>query len=359
MSVIDFRTDFIARPTTAMIAAMNRAARLQPDLGHREDPTVARLEAKAAALLGKQDALFCPTCTQANQIAIYLACRPGESVIADNMSHIYNSEAGGSAALSGALAVRVNGRNGTLDPDEVRAAIRVGDSSRSRTALIVMENTHVYSGGRVVPLAAMRAIRKLAQQRRLPVHIDGARLFNAAVALGQPARALAACADSVAVSLNKGLGAPMGAVLAGSREMIAEAVRVRQMLGGGWRPANIMAAAATVALETMIDRLADDHRNARRLAEGLAGCRGIAVDLAQVETNIVLARIDEGVIATGELIARLARRGILVMPITVGAGNVLRFVTHHDIRRRDIDRTVGAIAAITRARSGSSRRRAR
>ncbi len=346
MSVIDFRTDFIARPTPAMIDAMAKAAREQPGFGLREDPTVARLEAKAAELLGTEDALFCPTCTQANQIAIHLRCRPGESVLAEALSHIFLSESGAPAALSGALASSVPGRHGVMHHRDVRQAIRAGDASRSRTALIVIENTHVFSGGRAVPLDAMRGIADIAHEHRVPVHIDGARLFNAAVALGCPARALTACADSVAVSLNKGLAAPMGAILAGRRDFIRDAVRVRQMFGGGWRPANILAAAGIVALDTMIDRLADDHRNARRLAEGLAECRGVSIDLREVETNIVMAEIDEAVMKTSDLVSQLKAQSILVMPISIGATNVLRFVTHHDIGTPEIDRSIAACVEI-------------
>jgi threonine aldolase len=345
MTVIDFRSDFIARPTSAMIEAMAKAARDQPGFGLRDDPMVARLEAMAAERLGTEDALFCPTCTQANQIAIHLQCRPGESVLAEGRSHIFASEAGGPAALSGALAVAVPGRNGVVDPAELRQAIRIGDASRSRTALIVVENTHVFSGGRVVPLEVMRAVHDIARKHRIPLHIDGARLFNAAVALGCPAATLTACADSVAVSLNKGLAAPMGAILAGKRDFIAAAVRVRQMFGGGWRPANILAAAGIVALDTMIDRLADDHRNARRLAEGLSNCRGVSVDSREVETNIVLAHIDEAIMKTADLLAALAAKGILVVPISVGAANVLRFVVHHDISAANIDNSVAAVHA--------------
>ena len=346
MVILDFRTDFVARPTPAMIDAMTKAAREQPEFGLREDPTVARLEAKAAELLGTEDALFCPTCTQANQIAIHLRCRPGESVLAEALSHIFLSECGAPAALSGALAVPVPGRHGVMLHREVQQAIRTGDASRSRTALIVIENTHVFSGGRAVPLDSMRSICDIARENRVPVHVDGARLFNAAAALRCSARALASCADSIAISLNKGLAAPMGAILAGSRDFIRDAVRVRQMFGGGWRPANILAAAGIVALDTMIDRLADDHRNARRLAIGLAGCRGVSIDAQAVETNIVMVEIDEAVIKTADLVAQLKARGILVMPISVGSTNVLRFVTHHDIGIAEIERSLATVIEI-------------
>lgn len=346
MAVIDFRSDFIARPTPEMVRAMVEAAQHQPNFGLRDDPYVAALEAEAAELLGTEDALFCPTCTQANQIAIHLNCRPGESVVAESLSHIFTSESGALASLTGALAVGVPGRDGVMDPDAFIRSIRAGDPARSRTALVVLENTHVYSGGRVVSLEKMRTIQDTARRHGIPVHIDGARLFNAAVALATPVRELVQCADSVAVSLNKGLAAPMGAVLAGRRDFVREATRVRHMFGGGWRPAHMLAAAASVALRTMIERLAVDHANAKRLAEGMSGLRGLAVDAEQVQSNIVLLHVEPAVIATDVLVKRLRAHDILVMPIAVGSADVLRFVTHHDISAADIDRTVSMVKSI-------------
>lgn len=346
MAFIDFRSDFIARPTPEMIRAMVDAAQHQPDFGLREDSYVAALEADAAKLLGKEDALFCPTCTQANQIAIRLHCRPGESVVAESLSHIFTSESGALASLTGALAVGVPGSHGVMDSDAFARSIRAGDPARSRTALVVVENTHVYSGGRIVPIDAMRTIQDMARSHGIAVHLDGARLFNAAIALGRPVRELAHCADSVAVSLNKGLAAPMGAILAGSRDFIREATRVRHMFGGGWRPAHLLAAAASVALGTMIDRLSDDHANAKRLAEALTSRHGLSVDADQVQSNIVLLHVDPKVIAVDELIQKLRAQDILVMPIAVGSASTLRFVTHHDISATDIERTVSAIKAI-------------
>lgn len=346
MAFVDFRSDFVARPTPEMVKAMVGAAQHQPDFGLREDRYVAALEAEAANLLDTEDALFCPTCTQANQIAIHLHCRPGESVVAESLSHIFTSESGALGSLTGALAVGVPGRNGVMDSDAFVKSIRAGDPARSRTALVVVENTHVYSGGRVVPIEAMQKLRDIARSHGIAVHLDGARLFNAAIALGRPVRELARCADSVAVSLNKGLAAPMGAILAGSRDFIREATRVRHMFGGGWRPAHMLAAAASVALRTMIDRLSDDHANAKRLAEGLKGWRGLSVDFQQVQSNIVLLHVDPAVIATDTLVQNLRAHDILVMPIAVGSASILRFVTHHDINAADIERTVSAVKAI-------------
>ena len=334
-----------------MIEAMAAAARLPPGMGMTADPTVRHLEELAADKLGKESALFCPTCTLCNQIAIHLYCRPGESFVAEAMAHVIVAESGAVAALSGAMPVAVPGRRGVPDMADLEAAVRTGDEQRSRTALIVMENTHVYSGGAVMPLAAMARFHAFAQQRSLAVHLDGARLFNAAACLDVTGRVLGRHADSIALSLNKGLAAPLGAILAGERDFVREAVRVRQMFGGGWRPANIPAAAGIVALETMIDRIAGDHRTAQRLAEGLAGCPGVEVDRDAVETNIVLAHLDRTVASAADLIGELEGKDILVAETTVGSRNTLRLVTHHGIGDEEVDRTVDAVGAIMRSRS--------
>ena len=349
--VVDLRTDAISRPTEAMIEAMVAAARSPSGFGLTADPTVCRLEELAADKLGKESALFCPTCTLCNQIAVHIFCRPGESFVAEAMSHVIVAESGAVAAMSGAMPVPVPGRCGVPDIADLERAVRKGDEQRSRTALIVTENTHVYSGGAVMPLAAMRRIHDFAQERALPVHLDGARLFNAAAFLGVTGREVAHHADSVALSLNKGLAAPLGAILAGDRDFIREAVRVRSMFGGGWRPASIPAAAAIVALETMIDRMADDHRTAKRLAEGLAACPGVEVE--GVETNIVLAHFDRSIVSTDDLIRGLEETDILVLEISVGSRNTLRLVTHHEIGADEADRTVDAVAAIMKSRSPS------
>ena len=344
--MIDLRSDAMSRPTEAMIEAMSEAARLLPGMGLTSDPTVCRLEEMAAERLGKESALFCPTCTLCNQIAVHIHCRPGEAFVAEATSHVIVAEAGAVAAMSGAMAVPVTGEGGVPTPAAVEQAVRKGDEQRSRTALIVTENTHVYSGGRVMPAATMEGIGAMARRMSLPVHMDGARLFNAAIFLGLSGRETAAHADSVSLNLNKGLGAPLGAVLAGERDFVREASRVRQMFGGGWRPAGILAAAGIVALETMVDRLEEDHWHARRLAKGLAACPGIEVDVDGVETNIVLARFDLSVIAAADLIQSLEQKGVLALELSIGPGNILRMVTHHAITADDVDHTIDAFAAI-------------
>ena len=336
---IDLRSDFLSRPTPEMIRAMSAAATQPVGFALREDPTERALEARAAELLGKEDALFCPTCTMANQVAIHIRCKPGDSVIAESSAHVVTTEGASAVALSSILFRTVPGRLGRIDPAAVAAAIRADDAQRSRARLVVSENTHVRSGGTVVPLEEMRAVRRVAVAHGLPVHLDGSRLFNAAAYLGVRGDVLAATADSVAVNLNKGLGAPLGAVLAGPADFIKEAVRVRNLFGGSWRPANIPAAAGLVALDTMIERIGEDHVVARRIADGLAGLDGIAIDPDQVQTNIVLARIVRPGLATEDLVAALARHGLRTREFTPG---VLRLVTYHQIGPAEADRVVEA-----------------
>jgi len=337
---VDLRSDIVARPTPAMVQAMVAAAAEPPGFDLREDPTVARLERLAAKTVAKEDALFCPTCMMANQIAIHLHCRPGENFITEPTSHVLTSEAAATASLTGAMPRLVAGR---LEAASVAAAIQSGDALRSRTAMVLIENTHVSSGGQVMPYEVMQGIAEVADDHGIPVHLDGARLFNAAVALGRPAVGLAATATTVAFNLNKGLGAPLGALIAGPATLIKEAIRVRQMFGGGWRPAGIPAAAGIVALETGIERLAEDHANARTLAEGLAALPGIHVDPAVVESNIVLVDIERDDLDAAKLVADIAKDGVLVMPY---GRNRIRCCTHRDITPEGI---ACAVAAFTRA----------
>ena len=348
--MIDLRTDAISRPTEAMIEAMVVAARSAPGFGLTEDPFVARLERLAAEKLGKESALFCPTCTLCNQLAVHIFSQPGESFVAEALSHIIVAEAGAVASMSGVMPVPVPGTRGIPDPVQLKRAVRKGDELRSRTALIVMENTHVYSGGSVVPTASMQEIAEFSRQVGIPIHLDGARVFNAAAFLGIPAEQIARNFDSVAFSLNKGLAAPLGAILAGDRQFIRAAVRVRQMFGGGWRPAGILAAAGIVALETMIDRIGEDHRHARRLADGLATCNGVAVDPESVDTNIVLAQIETSHISVSDLIRKLEEEGVLILELAAGPANTIRMVTHHEIRAEHIDRAIDVFANIMSAR---------
>lgn len=340
MTSIDLRSDFIARPTPDMVEAMARAALLPCGFGPREDETVSRLEALAAATLGKEDALFVPTCMMANQIAIHLRCRPGDVFVNEGDAHVVTSEAAAASALSGAMPRIIPAVNGALELPALAAALDAGDAQRARPALVVLENTHVRSGGRCVSLGHMHSVGDLAAAKNVPVHLDGARIFNAAAALGCPARDLAAYAETVSFNLNKGLGAPLGAILAGPAGLIAEAVRVRQMFGGGWRPAGIPAAAGIIALETMIDRLVDDHANARRLAGELAAMAGIDADPAATETNIVLAR--PTTMTPDALTAGLARLEVLVLPFAGG----VRLVTHHEITTDAVDTALAAFRTV-------------
>ena len=340
MTSIDLRSDFIARPTPDMVEAMARAALLPCGFGPREDETVSRLEALAAATLGKEDALLVPTCMMANQIAIHLRCRPGDAFVTEGDAHVVTSESAAAAALSGAMPRIIPAVNGALELSALAAALDAGDAQRARPALVVLENTHVRSGGRCVSLGHMHSVGDLAAAKNVPVHLDGARIFNAAAALGCPARDLAAYAETVSFNLNKGLGAPLGAILAGPAGLIAEAVRVRQMFGGGWRPAGIPAAAGIIALETMIDRLADDHANARRLAGELAAMAGIDADPAATETNIVLAR--PTTMTPDALTAGLARLEVLVLPFAGG----VRLVTHHEITTDAVDTALAAFRTV-------------
>jgi threonine aldolase len=336
---VDLRTDFISRPTPAMIDAMVRAAQTPPGFGLRDDPFVAALERRAADILGKEDALFCPTCTAANQIAINLSTVPGDRVVADATAHIITSEGGAPGALSGVMMQGLASHRGEMPLDALLAALDGGDSVQGRTRLAVIENTHVRSGGTVLPLDYMKRVRQETAARGILLHLDGSRLFNAAAALGVNVNALSALADTVAVSLNKGLGAPLGAILAGSREAIEKAVTVRHRWGGSWRPANIPAAAALVALDTMIDRIGEDHRNARDLATRLAALDSLSVDLTQVQTNIVLVDLAESLGIAEAFAAHLSERGVLALPF---GPRRLRLVAWHEIGAAEIDRAVAA-----------------
>jgi threonine aldolase len=338
---VDLRSDLLTRPTEQMIAAMTEAARGPATFGLREDADVQRLEARVATELGHEDALFCPTCTQANQIAIHLHCRPGDSLAAEAHSHVFTSEAGSLSALSGVMPVPVPGYRGIMELGELQAALNAGDALRSSVGLVLIENTHVRSGGCVVPLAAMNEQRAAARAAEVPVHIDGARLPNAALALGTSMAELGAMADSVSLSLNKGLGAPLGAALAGSSGFIAAAERVRQRLGGGWRPASIPAAAALVAFDDWPERLTADHLRARRLAEGLQQIARVRIDIEQVQSNLVVAEV-EGISAV-ELTAALRAADVLVLPYS---DTLVRLALYGGIRDEDVDSVVAAFSKI-------------
>ena len=306
MAVIDLRSDTVTVPTEGMRAAMARAE--VGDDVYGEDPTTRELEEKAAELMGMEAALFVPSGTMGNQIAIACHTRPGQEVVVEATSHIYNVEMATMARFSGVQPRVIWGERGVFSAEQLAAALRPDLYYLAPTGLVCLENTHNAAGGRIWPLSTAREILEVAHSRGIPVHLDGARILNAQVATGIPARELVCGFDSVMFCLSKGLGCPVGSLLCGSREFISEARRVRKAMGGGMRQTGILAAAGLYALEHHIDRLAEDHENAKLLAEGLSQIPGLAV--WPPETNIVVFEIVEGPSAQ-ELCARLKANGVL------------------------------------------------
>jgi threonine aldolase len=329
-----------------------RQAMFNAELGddvYGEDPTVNRLEALAAARLGKEAAVFVPSGTMANLSCLLSHCDRGDEAIMGHMAHTFLFEAGGSAAVGGIHPRTVpNQPDGTLDLSDIEAVIRDPNNPHyPRTRLICLENTHNRCGGAVLSPAYMAQVRTLADQYGLAIHLDGARVFNAAVALGVDPSDLVADADSVSFCLSKGLSAPVGSLVCGSAEFVRRARRHRKMLGGGMRQAGILAAAGVLALETMVDRLGEDHANARRLAEGLASLPGIVLDPARVATNIVIFQLTPEAISPADLVAGLAPSGVKMGAI---GGRGIRAVTHYGIEAADVDRTIAAVEAVLRQR---------
>jgi len=319
---IDLRSDTVTRPTPAMRRAMAEAE--VGDDVYGEDPTVVLLQERVAGLLGFEAALWMPTGVMANEVAIRILTRPGQEVLAEERSHVVQFELAGMAVLSGVMPRVVRTEDGHLTAEDIRAAPRPPSYMRSDLGLVVLENTHNFAGGTVADAALMRGAIEAAHGLGLPVHVDGARLWNAAVALGTPLGALVAGADTAMVTLSKGLCAPAGSVLVSTRARIEEARRVRKQLGGGMRQVGILAAAGLVGVDTMIDRLAQDHARARALAAALAGCPGVRVLPAR--TNIVVAELADR--PAPEVSAALAARGVLA---SVMDARTLRLVTHHDV----------------------------
>ncbi|HHQ4602056.1 TPA: low-specificity L-threonine aldolase [Aeromonas veronii] len=339
MRYIDLRSDTVTQPTDAMRQAMLHAA--VGDDVYGEDPGVNALEAFGARLLGKQAALFVPSGTMSNLLAVMSHCQRGEGAILGNAAHIYRYEAQGSAVLgSVALQPLPMQRDGTLAFDDIRAALAPDDAHFVQTRLICLENTH---NGKVLPLSYLQEMGAFVAERGLKLHLDGARLFNAAVASETPVEVIAAPFDSISICLSKGLGAPVGSLLVGSHDFIARARRLRKMLGGGMRQAGILAQAGLFALEQHVTRLADDHRRAKRLAEGLAALPGIELDLSLVQSNMVFLRLREG--ESAPLLAFMKERGILFS----GYGE-LRLVTHLQINDDDIEEVIDAFTEYLGAR---------
>lgn len=342
MPIIDLRSDTITKPTPAMRAAM-AAAEVGDDV-FGEDPTVIRLEEMAAARVGKEAGLFVASGTMGNLVSLLAQCGRGDEIIVGDQAHTYIYEQGGMAALGG-IHPRVarNLPDGTLDLEEVRSLIRGENVHFPRTRLIAIENTHNRCGGSPLTVAYMQAIGRLAREHGLLLHVDGARIFNAAVALGVDVRALAADADSITFCLSKGLAAPVGSVVCGSRAFIAEARRARKMVGGGMRQAGVIAAAGIVALEQMVDRLAEDHANAAALAEGLTALPGIEVETVPVRTNIVFFRVNRPDLDAPALTAHLESAGVRMLALDPCR---VRAVTNYHVTAEDIQAVLSAMRTI-------------
>lgn len=338
--LVDLRSDTVTRPTPAMREAIARAEVGDDVLG--DDPTVQRLEQRLAELTGHDAALYVPSGTMGNQLAVNVLTKPADEVLLEAESHIYFYEQGGMAANSGCLAHPVRGERGVLPLDMLLAALRdASDDHVARVSLVCAENTHNRHGGAVVPLAKLRELAALARERKLRVHLDGARLWNAHVVTGVTIADYAACADTVMMCFSKGLGAPVGSILTGSAEHVRAARRVRKRWGGGMRQVGILAAACLHALDHHVARLADDHRRARRLAEGFAGASGAQV--IAPDTNIVFVDLAPPAPDANTMVARLAERGVRMS--AYGPRRV-RAIAHLDVDDQGIERAITAFREV-------------
>ncbi|HXX73930.1 MAG TPA: low-specificity L-threonine aldolase [Nitrospiraceae bacterium] len=331
--MIDLRSDTVTKPSDAMRKAMARAE--VGDDVYGEDPTVNRLQDMAAAMLGKKAALFVPSGTMANQLSIRIQTQPGQEVIVESKSHIVRYEQGAAGALSGVQLHWVTGERGIMTAEQIEAAIRPKDPYSIRTALICLENTHNAGGGTIYPLSTIERIREVALRHGIPMHLDGARLFNAIAATTLPPTSYAQNFETVSLCLSKGLGAPVGSlILTNDSTLIERARRFRRMYGGGMRQAGILAAAGIYALEHNIGRLKEDHDNAKRLARKLQQIPSISVNLQHVDTNIVIFDVVNHRHSPTALVTALKQEGVLINAI---GGNSFRAVTHLDVSAKQID----------------------
>lgn len=329
---IDLRSDTVTRPSPAMRAVMAAAEVGDDVLG--EDPTVNELQRRIAMLLGKEAALFVPSGTMANQIAVGVHCAPGEELLCDPTSHVYVWEGGGAARLSGVTVRTIAGDGGLLDVDRLQGLIRPDDGHYVRTRVVSLENTHNRGGGRVHPIERVAAVSAWARSNGLAMHLDGARLFNASVASGVPLDAWARHFDTVFVAFSKGLGAPVGSALAGTAEQIRKAHRLRKVFGGGMRQAGILAAACLYALDHNVERLADDHENARILARAVEETPGLSLESGPVESNLVWVAVDPALGTAQEVAGTLKQSGVLVAAL---GSQVFRACTHLDVSREQAE----------------------
>ncbi len=341
---IDLYSDTQTRPTAEMRRAMAEAPVGDEQRG--EDPTVNRLCVMVAELLGKDAAMFLPSGTMCNEIAILVHCRPGDEIIADRTAHIINAEAGGPAVFAGAMLRTLDGVRGVYDAGQLEAALRDESRYTPDSRMIAVEQTSNFGGGAIWPLSMIEAVVKVARRHGLACHMDGARLFNAVVASGVSALDYAAPFDSLWVDLSKGLGCPVGAVLAGSRAFINKAWRWKQRMGGAMRQAGIIAAAGVYALEHHVERLAEDNANARRFADLIAGVDGVFLDPETVETNIVFFDVAGSGQTAAEVAERLAGHGVRIGAM---GGTQLRAVTHLDVNREQVEEAAEAVKKVVEA----------
>ena len=339
--MIDLRSDTVTTPTSAMREAMARAP--VGDDVYGEDPTVNRLQELGAALVGKEAALFVPSGIMANQLVIRVQTQPGDEIIVEGRSHIVRYEHGAAAALAGVQLHWITGERGIVRPDQVDAAIRPRDPYSLSTALICLENTHNSGGGSVYPVETIERISAIARAHGIPMHLDGARLFNAVAATGVSAARYARYFETVSFCLSKGLGAPVGSLITGTRATIAKLRPLRRMYGGGMRQAGILAAAGIYAIEHHLARLKEDHAHARRLAEGLAKIPTLSVNPAHVETNIVIFDVVDGSRSNADVLAALKTRGVLINAV---GPQSFRAVTHLNVTASDIDRATEIFASV-------------
>ena len=341
MGVIDLRSDTVTKPTDEMRQAMYKAE--VGDDVYRDDPTVNRLEELVASEMGKEAALFVASGTMANQVAVMTHTKRGDEIILGENSHIYVNEVGGIAYLAGVQTALVTETDGVMDARAVEEKIRAENIHFPETKLICVENTHNKAGGRVVPIEAMEKIHRVGQKHNIPVHLDGARIYNAAAYLNVKAEEIARYCDSVNVCLSKGLCAPIGSVLAGGGEFIERARKYRKMLGGGMRQAGIVAAAGIIAMEKMSKRLGEDHENAMFLARGLNSLDGVSVDIDKVQTNLIMVDFSAAGLNGIQIAEGLKPYGIL---INGTPSPVVRFAVHYYITEEDVKRTVQTVSLV-------------
>lgn len=340
LDVVDLRSDTVTRPTQGMLEAMARAPVGDDVLG--DDPTVMYLEELAAELTGKEAAVFVPSGTMGNQIAIASHCRPGDAILAEEDAHILYYEVGAPAVIAGVVSWTIPSRLGVMDPEAIERRALKRSLHTPGTTLLCLENTHNRSGGTIIPLETMREYRVLAEKHEMKVHLDGARVFNAAVALGVHVHEIAKCVDSLSICLSKGLRSPVGSILCGRDPLIQEARIWRKRLGGGMRQAGLLAACGIISLTKMVDRLAEDHQRAKEIAEGLQDLPGLHIDWDTVQTNMVVVTTDR---PASTWLEALREVGVWALP---PADHRIRLVVHADITDEKRDRAIEAFRRVSK-----------